>query len=568
MQLRNVLRIPLFAALIAAVTVAYTHAQEQSEQQRSDRESTQQQQTAQQPQQRQQARQEARQQQRQQQEDLAIEERPTEMTEAFRKDYEVTRQLQQQRQQRQEQARQQLEQNWSELAQQLDQEFSYVYPSGSMEDGLLGVRVRSVASTTMGGTYPYEITVENVSDAPLAGVTVIQEAGQNLDFVAASVQPEQGADNQQRWVIGALEPGQSETIRATAVPLSQGTQGVCLAFLYEPALCTTVDVVQPNIELSKQVPDQAYVCEPLQVRYVVTNKGSGTAENVTITDPLNRGLMTADGEDQVQIDAGSIPAGESREFTVDLAATTTGEFASRATAKSRADQAQSDETPIRIIASDLRVSAQGPEWQYQGEPITYTIRVENVGQAVAQDATLALMAGEDAREPRDLGDIEPGQSKTVNVTIDPSGQEQVSLSAKATALCAVSEAQDEISTEIRAIPALLLETVDEVDPVRVGENTVYTIKVKNQGSAAAKNVMVTAKLPKELQFIEVSGDTEATQSGQNIEFQTIDELQPGDVVAWRLEAKAGSAADVRLETTLDSDFLDSPVPDVESTRLY
>lgn len=578
--------IPIALVLATALGVAGVHAQQQQERS-SERDATQEQESRDQD--RQTARripgQEPEEQQTRQQQ------RPDTMTEAFREEAETGRQAaspqeqqqleqQQQQQQRLQQFQQQqqqqtaqrnwqqVEQRWTELAQEFDQEFTHVYPTGETEGGMLGVRVRSVGSVPMDSAYPYEITVENVSDTPLAGVTIVQDSGQRLDFVAASVSPQQEPNNQQRWVIGAMEPGQTETIRAMAVPREQGAMGVCLAFIYEPALCTTVDVVQPNLELTKEAPEASSLCEPVPVRYVVRNPGTGTAENVVITDPLSEGLTTVDGEQQVKLEVGNLPAGESREMTVELTAARMGEFASRATARSANNEARSQETRTRITAADLRVSARGPEWQYSGEPINYTVTIENVGRSVAQDASLVVTAGDEEREPYQLGDIEPGQTETLNVTIEPGAGDQLSMTATATAQCVIQEARDQASTQIRRMPALLLETVDNTDPVRVGDNTVYTISVKNQGDAPAKNVTVTAKLPQEFEVVDVSGDTEAQQSGQNLQFQQIAELPPGEVATWRLEAKANTAADVRLETQLESDFLDRPVPDVEPTRIY
>ena len=48
------------------------------------------------------------------------------------------------------------------------------------------------------------------------------------------------------------------------------------------------------------------------------------------------------------------------------------------------------------------------------------------------------------------------------------------------------------------VPALLLEVVDREDPVEVGGEICYEIRVLNQGSATSSNVQILATVPEGL----------------------------------------------------------------------
>lgn len=87
----------------------------------------------------------------------------------------------------------------------------------------------------------------------------------------------------------------------------------------------------------------------------------------------------------------------------------------------------------------------------------------------------------------------------------------------AEAYCA-DAAQAQVSTLITGIPAVRLELIDLKDPVQVGEETVYEVRVTNQGSAEDLNVNVQGQLPAGLKFIDGHGDTAVQAQGQAIQF--------------------------------------------------
>ena len=510
--------------------------------------------------------------------------------------------------------------------------YALAYPTGERESSAVLLEKSSPAEVRVGQPYNYTITVTNLTDAPLSGVTVFESLGAGVAFESASPPPQralptgeqqqqqpgqqqqqattqaaaaqQGQQQQQqaaarqpastqpastqqaggqqtplRWFLGELPPRGSYTIQASAIAERPGQAGTCLAVAYAPTLCTAVKVVQPQLTVAKaqaglvdlgtEGRQIAYLCDTLKYTYTVTNSGSGVARNVTIQDDLPEGLQTADGKQQVSIPAGDIPAGQSKDFAVDIRPTRTGDFSSRALARSQTDEASSNQVVTPVREPELAVEVNAPEWQYVDQPVTYTVRVRNTGDVPARNVVLNLQApgveADDAR--RELGDIAAGQSRTASVTLRPAAGGDVKLVAVANSVCLTGQ---DISgtavTAVRTVPALVLEMVDNTDPVEVGGTTVYSIAVKNQGSGPAKNVALTATLPQGFEFVEGAGQTKVQRNGSELSFGKIDQLAPGEVATWWVEAKATQAADARFEVRLNSDYLDKPVPEVEPTR--
>ena len=74
----------------------------------------------------------------------------------------------------------------------------------------------------------------------------------------------------------------------------------------------------------------------------------------------------------------------------------------------------------------------------------------------------------------------------------------------ATAYCA-DAVNASAETDVKAIPAVLLEVVDVTDPVEVGTRTTYVITVTNQGSAPSTNIEIVCNLEENVRYVSSSG---------------------------------------------------------------
>ena len=126
-------------------------------------------------------------------------------------------------------------------------------------------------------------------------------------------------------------------------------------------------------------------------------------------------------------------------------------------------------------------------------------------------------------------------------------------------------ANAEAATLWRGVGAILVEVVDDPDPILVGNQTTYTVRITNQGSADLVNINTSAVFPAQIAPV-------ATQhgvvQGPNVKFQTVPRLAPKAVVEFKLTAKGVSVGDARVKFSFTEDSLTSPVIEEESTRVF
>lgn len=131
-----------------------------------------------------------------------------------------------------------------------------------------------------------------------------------------------------------------------------------------------------------------------------------------------------------------------------------------------------------------------------------------------------------------------------------------------------SAAQSNCETKVVGIPAILLEVVDVDDPIEVGKEVTYEIKVTNQGSAPGTNIRMTCTLPASQEFVSGSGSTKINASGNKLAMEALAVLAPKEQTSWRVVVKAAQADDARFKVELSSDQFAQPIEEGEATQQY
>jgi uncharacterized repeat protein (TIGR01451 family) len=441
--------------------------------------------------------------------------------------------------------------------------FQLAYPTGDPETSMLVVEKLVPAEVRVGERYTYTIRVTNVSDETLVNVMVTDTA-RGLEIIRDQRQPAGRQAGQ--FMIEQIAPGQTETFEVSAVGRQVGTSASCLGVEYQPTLCSPVAVVDPELRIEKRAPATALACERPRFTYQVTNTGTGTARDVMIMEDLPAGLTTEEGAQQIRIPVGDLPAGQTVSRSVAVRAAEPGRFESRAIARSQTDEVTSQPAAIAISQPELEVDVTAPAWQYSGENVRYRVTVRNTSGVAARDARVNLQSSAPIPQPvRSLGNLAPGQSRTIDVTLVGQG-ERLQLDASAQAACAPLVADRGI-TEIRGVAALRVGTVDSVDPIRVGENVTYIVSVTNQGDDPAEGVVVSAIIPENLTIVDVDGRTEPVMQGNRLVLGTLKSLPPKQTARWDVTARADGPGVARFRTEVSGSFLAQPVPDVEPTRI-
>lgn len=451
-------------------------------------------------------------------------------------------------------------------------------PSGP--NGTVLLEKSAPAEIQVGKEFTYTLRLTNQSRAVLQGTVLTGILPNNFNVVAST--PEASIVGRDAvWQVGKMEPGESKIFAIRGAATQVGTITACSDVTFRVSTaCIPIRVVQPALTLVQTAPDEVLLCDPIPVRIVVTNSGSGLATNVRVSEVLPDGLQTADGKSTLDFNAGSLAAGQSREFTFECRAVKTGAFVQ--TGSAAADDglkaAAASKTTVRQPVLDILADA--PRVRYLGLDVTQTFTVTNKGDGIARRAILVanlpanatLKAASDGgtteagRLVWSLGALAPNESKKFTAVFRADAIGSVECFAAATADCAKASAK--AVTEVKGIPAILLECVDIKDPVPIGDQNTYEITVVNQGSAEGTNIVIKVVLPAEEEFVSAGGPTKETVEGKTIAFAPLKSLAAKDRAIYKVTVKALKEGDVRFKVSLTSDQMDSPAEETESTHLF
>ena len=294
-------------------------------------------------------------------------------------------------------------------------------------------------------------------------------------------------------------------------------------------------------------------------------------------------LTTTDGKKKLTFNAGTLAAGQTREFTADLKASRTGKYENVATARS-AEGLTAKSAPVSVTVRQpvLAITKTGPANRYLGRPIDYEITVTNKGDATAQDLVVIdtipsgmTFVSADNRGTFsggkvlwNLAALLPDQSRKVKVTYKATRSGTFSNRAVAQATACTDPVIASVKTRVSGIAAILLEVIDTEDPIEVGANETYLITTTNQGTSDGTNVRIVCTLEDSMQYASSDGPTRATVQGKTITFAPLPRLAPKAKATWKVIVKAVKPDDARFQVTLNSDQLRRPVQETESTHIY
>ncbi|MFI4911756.1 MAG: CARDB domain-containing protein [Sedimentisphaeraceae bacterium JB056] len=453
------------------------------------------------------------------------------------------------------------------------------YPGNSC--GIVKIDKSMPVEVQLNEPFDYTIHAKNMTSGDLIDVVITEHLGNNFKYAGSTPDAKQKGTTLV-WKIDKLGPEEMKEMTISGSAVSTECIQNCTTVDYVIPTCAYVKVVQPKLMLTKEAPDKAVICDEIPMKFTITNNGTGNATNVMITDQLPEGLMTLDGKDMVSINVGTLMAGKSQLYTVNTKAEETGTYENKAYATAGGGlKAESEMTTTTVTQPILEITKEGPETRYLGRSVQYTIKVTNNGDEVAENTMISDMIpanvtdivlsdggsveGNKAMWP--IGPLAPEASKTVTISYMPSQSGKFTNKASVTAICAKSVVA-QATTEVKGIPALLLEVIDISDPIEVGNNETYNIIVTNQGTATATNVMIKAILEDTMQYVSTSGATRAQIDGETISFAALPTLAPKAKASWNVTVKAVGEGDVRFSVKLNSDQLDRDVEETESTHFY
>jgi len=131
-----------------------------------------------------------------------------------------------------------------------------------------------------------------------------------------------------------------------------------------------------------------------------------------------------------------------------------------------------------------------------------------------------------------------------------------------------AKAESQLQTRVDGVASLVLEIVDLEDPVEVGAETAYEVRVRNEGTKAANNVELGCDLPTGVSLIGAKGPTESMSENGQIVFKGLTSLAPGKTAIYRVHVKAQTSGSRKFRAYLKSDTIPKPLVFEELTKFY
>ncbi len=457
---------------------------------------------------------------------------------------------------------------------------SMYYPSGYRNSSFLWIEKSAPRLIQVDNEFEYIITATSLVDQEIKNVKVTDKMPDGFKLAGTSPQAQRD-QSYLNWDLGSFAPRQKKalTVRGSLGEATEVTH--CATGSGILTACVTQVAVQPSLKLSKQLPNEVLICDTIPMTLVVTNTGTGNATNVKVTDTLPAGLKSTDGQQTLTFHVGTLGSGQSRKLAATLKAGKTGRFDNTANAAADGNLKASAKDSVTVRQPVLTIDKTGPAKLFLGGKITYTIKVTNTGDGVAAGATLvdtiptgasfvSATAGGTANGRRvtwNLGNLQPRQSRTVSVTVNPSNIGTYTNVAKASAKCA-TDVSDKVTTKVEGIPAILLEVIDVEDPIQVGDTETYVITVTNQGSATDTNIKIVCTLEPEMSHVSSGGATRSTAADRTVTFAPLASLAPKAKATWQVKVKAEKPGDVRFKVSMTSNQIGRPVEETEATNFY
>ncbi len=446
---------------------------------------------------------------------------------------------------------------------------------GTIKTDLVVLKKTAPAAVTLGETFEYDVAYSALDT--LDSLTITDKLGEGVTYVR-SEPAATPADGRLVWTLSDIDKGSSGVIKVWAKADREGNVVNCATVSAVPKVCVATFVGKASISIVKTGAAQAVINSDVTYTIVVKNSGSLAAHNVVVTDAVPDGMTHSSGQKTLRFDVGDLGPNESKQMSVVLKAAAKGKHCNVASVTtSNAGKADS-EACTEVLVPGLKIVKTGDKEQFLSRNARYHIVVSNTGDTTLTGVVVTDTAPADTTFVSAGGGTVNGNTATWNVGSLAAGDEKsfdVTLTSKTpgercnSVTVASAEGLRESAqacTIWRGVGALLLEKADDPDPIQVGENTTYTVRVTNQGTADDTNVKMVVQFPEEID--PVSATNGGVVSGKTVTFPPFPRLAPKQAFEYKIVAKGVKAGDARVTFIRTSDDIPAPTRAEESTRVY
>lgn len=433
-----------------------------------------------------------------------------------------------------------------------------------------------------GQTAVMEIHVKNVGPITADNVTVRDQMPEGAQLVQTVPQAQADVPGELVWNLGSMRPGEELVVREEIQPTQEGPIGSVATVSFNTAASARSRATRPLLKLKHTAPQTVLAGQPVKFTIELSNPGSGTATNVTLEEDVPEGLTHSSGS-QIEYKVGNIAPQTTRRLELTLKATRAGMVNNLLVARADGDLVVEDQANLEVVAPQLKVDITGPQKRYLERKATFQLNVSNPGTADATNIDLVcrLPQGLQFVGTNNSGVFDPsaktvqwslarlpaGKQGKVELTVIPTLVGDHNLEAEIRGDMNLSDRTAQL-VSVEGIPALFFGVADLTDPIEVGGQTRYEIRVVNQGTKAATNIQLLGEAPEGMRPVSGDGPSRAQVDGQKIVFEPLPQLAPKSEVKYYVTVDGTAAGHHLFRVRMASDDLQSEVTKEESTMVY
>jgi uncharacterized repeat protein (TIGR01451 family) len=434
-------------------------------------------------------------------------------------------------------------------------------------------------SATMGQPVQFEIVVRNVGSAPAKQLILEDAIPHGVRFLSGDPQPVyQGGIVV--WTLDQLGPDQVKRYQLVLQPAAAGEIVSQTRLTLAGGLRTQVPAAALGMAITS--PGRVDLGQPAAFDIHLTNTSSKKLTGLQLRAKVPAGLKHPMGE-QIEADVGELPPGASKNIKLTAQAIQNGRHVLYVQVTS------ADQTEVRaraavfVGAPGLAIHQPTVTRLLLDRPGELAIEVSNFHGSRVRNlvVTATLPEGLEFQHANERG-VYHSMGRTVQWVLDnlPSDQTrtltiQVKSQTAGQYTCQVSarsaeglKAQSRGMIWVAGMSQLTLQVADRDDPLEVGRETVYEIRVQNEGNAPDANVRVVVTMPEGMAFRRADGPTTYRIDGKQLVFEPLGKLDGQGKAVFHVTMLAQTAGDRRLRVHLTSSRLRIPVMREERTVVY
>ena len=341
--------------------------------------------------------------------------------------------------------------------------------------------------------------------------------------------------------------------------------------------CTTTTIAVPMLEVAVTGPEQALVGTEVTFNATITNRSEAPATGLVVIDRFDPGLKHAVSANPIERDLPDLQPGQSRVITIKFQVVSPGQQCNTVEVNGQGGLKAVGQACVTAVAQAVpppiqpppatapvpdpnapkpvfNVTKTGPTQKNVGDTAEFVIEITNTSAVQANNLKIAdnydlsldpvgatdgySFAGDDLIWIVDI--LPPGKSIRFQVNCRCLSVASNTCN-RVTVTCqegARGDAQACLAIQAGAMQPLGMTVNDLRDPVSVGNETTYEIRVTNPNSVSDRNVRLTVNVPAQFNpsAVGTSGPAAYTIEGQVVTFAAVPELKPGDTLTYRVLA--------------------------------